>query len=118
MRNTKHREPTIVDIGFKPNRRGGWWYCEPNDRYSIQIVPANVFDKNRDERGRRLGIARPGGMKWGSLVFPAPEAAALHAARVVHDDQLRDRIVDAMQPNDNQHKARIQRALNLFMERQ
>lgn len=36
----KHQEPAIVDAGFKSNKRGGWWYREPANRYTIQIVPS------------------------------------------------------------------------------
>ena len=115
----QHKEPAFVHIGFKANKTGDWWYRHPSNRYTIQIVPANYFDPQSDERGGRIGIARPGGegMKWGLLTFTAPEAAALHAARVVHDDNLRDRLWETMQQAHEQHKARIQRAIYHFMQR-
>ncbi len=71
----------------------------------------------RDERGWRIGIARPGGlgMRWGLMTFPVPEAAALHACRVVKDDSLRDRIWESMQANDDDHKRRTKDALNRFI---
>ena len=53
----RHSEPIIIEIGFKPNRRGGWWYQEPQNAYTTQIVPANISDPTKDERGWRLGIA-------------------------------------------------------------
>ena len=56
-------------------------------------------------------------MKWGTMVFPAPEAAALHACRVLGDDQLRDRITFAMEDKHREHEARLQRAINNFMKR-
>ena len=59
----RHPEPIIIEIGFKPNRCGGWWYREPNNPYTLQIVPAKISDPTKDERGWRLGIARPGGMR-------------------------------------------------------
>ena len=40
------------------------------------------------------------------MIFPVPEAAALHACRVVHDDGLRDHIVQVMTDNYNQAHSR------------
>ena len=113
----KHPEPAIVDVGFTQNRRGGWWYRELQNRYTIQIVPANLFNPESDERGWRIGLARPGGegMRWGSMLFPAPEAAALHACRVIHDDGLRDAIVQAMSDNHEKRTKGIKRAIDNFM---
>ena len=114
-----HKEPSFVHIGFSANKTGGWWYRHPQNRYTIQIVPANYFDPTRDERGWRIGIARPGGlgMRWGLMTFSAPEAAALHACRVVKDAALRDRIWESMQANDDDHKRRTVDALNRFIRR-
>ena len=112
----RHSEPIIIEIGFKPNRRGDWWYHEPNNRYTLQIVPANISDPTKDERGWRLGIARPGGMRWGKMVFPAPEAAALHDCRVVKDNQLRDHIASTMVHKHQQDQTQIRRALHNFMK--
>ena len=114
----KHPEPSFVNIGFQPNNRwGGWWYREPNDRYTIQIVPANIFDPTHDERSWWLGIAHRGPMKWGLMVFPAPEAAALHACRVVNDDDLLNHITTAMQANYDNYQQRIKRTINTLMRR-
>ena len=113
----KKSEPAIVDCGFIPNRWGGWWYREPQNRHTIQIVPTSTIHESRDWR---LGIARNDGrgMVWGTMEFPAPEAAALHACRVVRDDDLRDRIVQAMTENQQQRVSGIKRALDNFMRRQ
>ena len=37
-----HDEPVIIDIGFKSNRRGGWWFREPSNAYTLQIVPSGL----------------------------------------------------------------------------
>ena len=34
-----NEEPAFVELGFKTNRRGGWWYREPINQYTIQIIP-------------------------------------------------------------------------------
>lgn len=112
----RHSEPIIIEIGFKPNLRGGWWYQEPQNAYTIQIVPANISDPTKDERRWRLGIARPGGMQWGKMLFPAPEAAALHACRVVKDEILRDQIAETMVRKQQQYQMQIKRALHSFMK--
>ena len=39
--------------------------------------------------------------------FPAPEAAALHACRVVKDNQLRDHIAEAMVHKHQQYQTQI-----------
>ena len=44
-----------VDVGFSHNKRGGWWYREPQNRYTLQIVPSG-----KERRGWTLGIALPG----------------------------------------------------------
>ena len=56
-------------------------------------------------------------MKWGKMSFPAPEAAAFHACRVLGDNQLRDRIALAMENKHREHEARAQRAIHNFMKR-
>jgi len=114
--NEKQSEPSIVDCGFQANRWGGWWYREPQNRYTIQIVPTNTIHESRDWR---LGIARPDGrgMIWGKIDFPAPEAAALHACRVVKDEGLRDKIAQAMTLNQQLRENGIKRALDNFMEK-
>ena len=115
MNPKKYGEPAIVDVGFMPNCWGGWWFTDPDNRFTIQILPTNTIHESRDWK---LGIARPGrGIKWGTLAFPAPEAAALHACRVLGDDQLRDRITFAMEDKHREHEARAQRAINNFMKR-
>ena len=122
----KKSEPAIVDCGFIPNRWGGWWYRAPSNAYTIQIIPTNTI---HEKRNWKLGIARPkvaprrdgprrrnhGGMKWGKMEFPAPEAAALHACRVVHDEGLRDRIAQAMTDNHYQRESAIKHAIDNFM---
>ena len=35
-------EPVITDIGFKSNRRGGWWFREPSNAYTLQIVSSGL----------------------------------------------------------------------------
>ena len=35
-------EPVIIDIGFKSNRRGGWWFREPSNAYTLQIVSSGL----------------------------------------------------------------------------
>lgn len=113
----KKPEPAIIDAGFQPNKWGGWWYREPHNLYTIQIMPTNTIYEKRDWR---LGIARPDGrgLIWGKMEFPAPEAAALHACRVVHDDGLRDAIVQAMKDNHEQRTEGIRRAIEGFMRAQ
>ena len=49
--------------------------------------------------------------------FPAPEAAALHACRVVKDNQLRDHIAEAMVHKHQQYQTQIRCALHSSMER-
>ena len=87
-----HQEPAIVDCGFLPNKHGGWWYREPSNRYTLQIVPAG-----KERRGWCLGIARPGGMVWGRRAYPSPEAAAFTAFRVTKDALAADRLAEVMQ---------------------
>ena len=110
----KKPEPSIVDCGFQANRWGGWWYRAPSNAYTIQIIPTNTIHESRDWR---IGIARPDGrgMIWGKMEFPAPEAAALHACRVVHDEGLRDRIAQAMTDNHYQRESAIKYAIDNFM---
>ena len=115
MNPKKHGDPVIVDVGFTPNCWGGWRLRDPDNRFTKKILPTNTIHESRDWK---LGIARPGrGMKWGTLAFPAPEAAALHACRVLGDDQLRDRITFAMEDKHREHEARTQRAIHNFMKR-
>ena len=40
--DSKHPEPAIVDAGFTHNRRGGWWFREPSNAYTLQIVPSGL----------------------------------------------------------------------------
>ena len=94
---SEHREPAIVDVGFLPNKRGGWWYREPSNRYTLQIVPSA-----KERRGWTLGIARPGGMQWGTQFYPSPEAAAFQAFRVVSDTEQADRLAFAMQKRQDE----------------
>ena len=115
MNPPKYGEPAIVDVGFMPNCWGGWWFTGPDNRFTIQILPSNTIHESRDWR---LGIARQRhGMKWGTMAFPAPEAAALHACRVLSDAKLRDRITLAMEDKRLQHEAQAQRAINNFIKR-
>ena len=115
MNPKKHGEPAIVEVGFMPNCWGGWWFTDPDNRFTIQILPTNTIHESRDWK---LGIARPRrGMEWGNLSFPAPEAAALHACRVVHDDDLQDRITQSMIHNHDSRQLRIKNSINNFMRK-
>ena len=87
-----HDEPAFVALGFKSNRRGGWWFRAPSNAYTLQIVPSR-----EERRGWCLGIARSGGMKWGKKAYPSPEAATFQASRVVDDIALADMLAEAMQ---------------------
>ena len=107
-----HDEPVIIDIGFKSNRRGGWWFREPSNAYTLQIVPSG----GKERRGWCLGIARPGGMKWGKMSFPAPEAAALHGFRVVEDIALADMLADAMRARHDERVQEIGKRIKRFKE--
>ena len=95
-----HDEPVITDIGFKSNRRGGWWFRAPSNAYTLQIVSSG-----KERRGWCLGIARSGGMKWGKKAYPSPEAAVFQACRVVEDIALADMLADAMRAR---HDERVQ----------
>ncbi|MDE0040924.1 MAG: hypothetical protein OXT74_02725 [Candidatus Poribacteria bacterium] len=116
MNNQIHQEPVIVDIGFKPNKRGGWWYREPQNRYTVQIIPAR-----KERRGWMLGIAHRGPMRWGKHTYPAPEAAAFTALRYVADTALCDKLSERMQNKAEEHtrerKTNIKRVINRYMER-
>ena len=107
-----HDEPVIIDIGFKSNRRGGWWFRAPSNRYTIQIVPSG----GKERRGWTLGIARPSDIKWGKMSFPAPEAAALHAFRVVDDIALADMLADAMRAGQDERMQEIGKRIKRFKE--
>lgn len=56
-------------------------------------------------------------MKWGLMTFPAPEAAAFHACRVVKDSVLRDRIWESMQIDDSDLKRHTEAGLRRFIGR-
>ena len=49
-------------------------------------------------------------------MFPAPEAAALHACRVLRDEPLRDRIALAMEDKHLQHEAQVATGYPQFYE--
>lgn len=106
-----HPEPAIVDLGFLPNKRGGWWYREPSNAYTIQIIPAG-----KERRGWMLGIAHGGMMRWGRNTYPAPEAAAITALRHVADTERCDRLSEIML--NSAREAHIKRSLRsvLFYE--
>ena len=80
----------------------------PSNAYTLQIVPSR-----EERRGWCLGIARPSGMVWGKKAYPAPEAAAFQACRVVEDNALADRIAEAMRARQEERiqeiTARIRR---------
>ena len=88
-----HDEPAFVALGFKSNRRGGWWFRAPSNAYTLQIVPSR-----EERRGWCLGIARSGGMKWGKKAYPSPEAATFQACRVV------DKMAQAQQKDSDSLK--------------
>ena len=98
-----HDEPAFVALGFKSNRRGGWWFRAPSNAYTLQIVPSG-----EERRGWRLGIARPGGMVWGKKAYPSPEAAVFQASRVVDDIELADMLAEAMRARDDERMQEIQ----------
>ena len=104
---TEHQEPAIVELGFKSNRRGGWWYREPSNRYTLQIVPSG-----KERRGWTLGIARPGGIRWGRRSYPSPEAAAFQAFRVVGDTGQADLLATAMQEHQDERMQAIQKRID------
>ena len=99
---TAHQEPAIVDVGFSHNKRGGWWYREPQNRYTVQIVPSG-----KERRGWTLGIAHGGPIQWGKKAYPSPEAAAFLACRVVEDNALADRIAEAMRARQEERMQEI-----------
>ena len=106
-----HDEPVIIDIGFKSNRRGGWWFREPSNAYTLQIVSSG-----KERRGWCLGIARPGGMVWGKKAYPSPEAAAFQAFRVVGDIELADMLAEAMQARQDERMQDIQERIKRLKE--
>ena len=106
-----HDEPVIIDIGFKSNRRGGWWFREPSNAYTLQIVPSR-----EERRGWCLGIARPGGMVWGKKAYPSPEAATFQASRVVDDIALADMLADAMRARQDERMQVIGKRIKRFKE--
>ena len=107
-----HDEPVITDIGFKSNRRGGWWFREPSNAYTLQIVPSG----GKERRGWCLGIARSGGMKWGKKAYPSPEAAVFQACRVVDDIALADMLADAMLARQDERVQEIGKRIKRFKE--
>ena len=106
-----HDEPVIIDIGFKSNRRGGWWFREPSNAYTLQIVSSG-----KERRGWCLGIARPSGMKWGKKAYPSPEAAVFQACRVVDDIALADMLADAMLAGEDDRVQEIGKRIKRFKE--
>ena len=106
-----HNEPSIVDLGFKSNRRGGWWYCEPSNAYTLQIVPTA-----KERWGWCLGIVRPGGMVWGKKAYPSPEAAAFQSFRVTRDADAADRLDQAMQARQDQRMQVIEQRIKQWQE--
>ena len=95
-----HQEPAIVDCGFLPNKRGGWWYREPSNEYTIQIIPP----ADKEPRGWMLGIAHGGPMRWGRHTYPSPEAAAFQAFRVTGDTEAADRLAEVMQRRQDERR--------------
>ena len=102
-----HDEPVIIDIGFKSNRRGGWWFRAPSNRYTLQIVPSG----GKERRGWCLGIARSGDMKWGKKAYPSPEAAVFQACRVVDDIALAEMLADAMLAGEDERMQEIEKRI-------
>ena len=114
MNPKKHGDPAIVDVGFTPNCWGDWWFTKPDNRFTIQILPTSTL---HDSRGWRIGIACPGGIKWGPMKFPIPEAAAIYATRFVNDNDLLNHITTAMQTNYDNQQQRIKRAITILIRR-
>ena len=106
-----HDEPAFVALGFKSNRRGGWWFRAPSNAYTLQIVPSR-----EERRGWCLGIARSGGMKWGKKAYPSPEAATFQASRVVDDIALADMLADAMRARQDERMQVIGKRIKRFKE--
>ena len=106
-----HDEPAFVALGFKPNRRGGWWFREPSNAYTLQIVPSR-----EERRGWCLGIARPSGMVWGKKAYPSPEAAAFQAFRVVDDIAQADLLAEVMQKRQEERMQEIGKRIKRFKE--
>ena len=106
-----HDEPAIIDIGFKSNRRGGWWFREPSNAYTLQIVPSG-----EERRGWCLGIAHPGGMVWGKKAYPSPEAAVFQASRVVDDIALADMLAEAMRARQDERMQEIGKRIKRLKE--
>ena len=74
----------------------------PSNAYTLQIVPSR-----EERRGWCLGIARPSGMVWGKKAYPAPEAAAFQAFRVVDDIAQADRLAEAMRAGQEERMQEI-----------
>ena len=74
----------------------------PSNAYTLQIVPSR-----EERRGWCLGIARPSGMVWGKKAYPAPEAAAFQAFRVVDDIAQADRLAEAMRTRQDERMQEI-----------
>ena len=97
-----------------PNSWGGWWYRDPDNRFTIQILPSNTIHESRDWK---LGIARPRrGMKWGKMSFPAPEAAVFQASRVVDDIALADMLAEAMRAGQDERMQEIGKRIKRLKE--
>ena len=108
-----HDEPAFVALGFKSNRRGGWWFREPSNAYTLKIVPSR-----EERRGWCLGIARQRrrGMAWGKKTYPSPEAAAFQAFRVVGDIALADTLAEAMQARQDERMQGIGKRIKRLKE--
>ena len=75
----------------------------PSNAYTLQIVPSR-----EERRGWCLGIARPSGMVLGEKkAYPAPEAAAFQAFRVVDDIAQADRLAEAMRAGQEERMQEI-----------
>ena len=74
----------------------------PSNAYTLQIVPSR-----EERRGWCLGIARPSGMVWGKKAYPAPEAAAFQAFRVVDDIAQADLLAEVMQKRQEERMQAI-----------
>ena len=106
-----HTEPALVDCGWRANKRGGWWYREPNNRYTIQIVPSG-----KERRGWTLGIAHQGPIKWGRRSYPSPEAAAFTAFGVVEDAAKADELAQGMSKRHEERTRAIEQRLLTLKE--
>lgn len=77
-----NNQPKIEALGWKHNRSGGWWYREPDNRYTVQILPSSF------NHGLRIGIAQQAPMRWLRRNFTSPDDAAAYALKEVGDLEL------------------------------